>query len=170
MVVEHAHPALIDRESFDKVAALRKKRREIYGDAPYQSKYLLASLCFCAQCGARYAVKHNYGGYKYYVCYSRARTVKRMIKSAHCENKNWRLDELDAVVEREVSRLLFDPSYYQALRKMKDAEVKAAPPSDADVIRSKVADLEEKRQIVTTLIKKITLDGEHVDIEWSFLE
>lgn len=242
VVVENAHEAIIDRESFDRVTALRMKRREIYGDSPYQSKYLLVGLLWCARCGARYAIKHNYGGYKYYVCYSRARTVKRMIKAEHCDNKNWRLDELDAVVEREVSRLLFDPGYYQALVKMKKAEVQSAPKGENDVLKEKIADLdkqigrlmdlyqdekipvdvlstridklhreklaleeqlaaveppkpkrdfnddafaglladfatvwqsaglEDKRQIVSTLIRRIVLDGEHVEIEWAFLE
>lgn len=242
VVVENAHEAIIDRESFDRVTALRMKRREIYGDSPYQSKYLLVGLLWCARCGARYAVKHNYGGYKYYVCYSRARTVKRMIKAEHCDNKNWRLDELDAVVEREVSRLLFDPGYYQALVKMKKAEVESAPKGENDVLKEKIADLdkqigrlmdlyqdekipvdvlsaridklhreklaleeqlaaveppkpkrdfnddafaglladfatvwqsaglEDKRQIVSALIRRIVLDGEHVEIEWAFLE
>lgn len=144
VVVENAHEAIIDRESFDRVTALRMKRREIYGDSPYQSKYLLVGLLWCARCGARYAVKHNYGGYKYYVCYSRARTVKRMIKAEHCDNKNWRLDELDAVVEREVSRLLFDPGYYQALVKMKKAEVQSAPKGENDVLKEKIADLDKQ--------------------------
>ncbi len=242
VVVENAHEAIIDRESFDRVTALRMKRREVFGDSPYQSKYLLVGLLWCARCGARYAVKHNYGGYKYYVCYSRARTVKRMIKAEHCDNKNWRLDELDAVVEREVSRLLFDPGYYQALVKMKKAEVQSAPKGENDVLKEKIADLdkqigrlmdlyqdekipvdvlsaridklhreklaleeqlaaveppkpkrdfnddafaglladfatvwqsaglEDKRQIVSTLIRRIVLDGEHVEIEWAFLE
>ena len=242
VVVEHAHDAIIDQETFEKATALRMKRREVFGDSPYQSKYLLVGLCWCARCGARYAVKHNYGGYKYYVCYSRARTVKRMIKAEHCDNKNWRLDELDTYVEREVSRLLFDPGYYQALLKRKKKAAAETGPSDADVIRSKVADLdkqigrlmdlyqdermpvdvvssridklhrdklaleehlaaivppkpkrdydedafsglladfatvwesaglEERREIISALIKKITLDGDRVDIEWAFLE
>lgn len=165
-----------------------------------------------------------------------------MIKAEHCDNKNWRLDELDAVVEREVSRLLFDPGYYQALVKMKKAEVQSAPKGENDVLKEKIADLdkqigrlmdlyqdekipvdvlsaridklhreklaleeqlaaveppkpkrdfnddafaglladfatvwqsaglEDKRQIVSTLIRRIVLDGEHVEIEWAFLE
>lgn len=243
VVTENAHPAIIDRETFEKVAALRRKRQEIFGDSAYKSKYLLVGLLFCARCGARYAVKHNYGGYKYYVCYSRAGTVKRMKKAEHCDNKNWRLDELDAVVEREVSRLLFDPAYYEALVKRKKAERSAeASPSEADAIRSKVADLdrqigrmmdlyqddrvpmevvssridklhrektaleaqlasleppkpkrdydedafsgllsdfatvwqsaslEDRRSIISTLIRRINLDGDRVEIEWAFLD
>ena len=243
VVVENAHEAIIDRETFDKVNALRLKRREIFGDSAYQTKYLLVGLVFCARCGARYFVKHNYGGYKYYVCYSRARTVKRMIRADHCDNKNWRLDELDSVIEREVSRLLFDPDYYQILVQAREAEVKAAPKTDADVIRDKISDiarqidrmmdlyqeeripievlsaridklhrektaleeqlsaieppkpksdfnddealekllndfasswdstgLDERRHIVSTLIRRIVLDGEQVKIEWAFLD
>lgn len=242
VVTENAHPAIIDRETFDKVAALRHKRQEIFGDSAYQSKYLLAGLLFCGRCGARYAVKHNYGDYKYYECYSRSRSVKRMMKAEHCDNKNWRLEELDAIVEREVSRLLFDPAYYEALVKRKKAEKEASgSSSDADAIRAKVANLdkqigrmmdlyqdekipmevvssrieklhrektaleeqlasieppkpkrdydedafsgllsdfatvwesasmEDRRSIISTLIRRITLDGEQVHIEWSFL-
>lgn len=241
IVVENAHEAIVDRETFDRVTALRMKRREIYGDAPYQTKYLLAGLLFCARCGARYAVKHNYGGYKYYTCYTRAGTVKRMMKAEHCDNKNWRLDELEAIVEHEVSRLLFDHCFYEALVKSKKAKAADAPKGGGDVLRRKIAELdknigrmmdlyqeeripvdvlparidklhrekvalegqlaaieppkpkwdfdddsfnelladcatiwesagpEEKRQVITSLIRRITLDGEHVDIEWAFL-
>ena len=242
VVVENAHPAIIDRASFDRVTAIRMKRREIYGDAPYKTKYMLSGVLYCARCGARYAVKHNYGGYKYYECYTRAGTVKRMMKGEHCDNKNWRLDELESVVESEVSRLLFSPGYYQSLVERHAAEAEAAPRGDADIIRDRVADLdkqigrmmdlyqeekipvdvlsaridklhrekvlleeqlaaiappkppadfdeavlpslladcasvwraasqEEKRQVISTLIRRIVLDGEHVDIEWAFLE
>lgn len=242
VVVEHAHDAIIDQETFEKATALRMKRREVFGDSPYQSKYLLVGLCWCARCGARYAVKHNYGGYKYYVCYSRARTVKRMIKADHCDNKNWPLDELDSIVEREVSRLLFEPGYYESLLKRKAAEVREQPRGDGDVFRDKIAGLEkqinrmmdlyqdekipvdvlsaridklhrekvaleeqlaaveppkpkrdynedafaglladfatvwqsagldDRRQIISALIRKITLDGESVNIEWAFLD
>jgi site-specific DNA recombinase len=243
VVVENAHEAIIDRAVFERAAAMREKRHEIYGDSAYQTKYLLVGLLFCAHCGARYCVKHNYKDYKYYVCYSRSRTVKAMIKADHCENKNWRLDELDGVVEGEVRRLLFDARYLKALVKEKDTTAKKQKPRDeADVIRSKVAALEkkigslmdlyetdalpidvlsaridklyrekvalseqlsviapappkldynddaltglladfgavwdgadeqDKRRIISSLIRRITLDGEKVNIEWSFLQ
>lgn len=242
VVTENAHPAIIDRETFEKVAEIRRKRQETFGDSAYKSKYLLVGLLFCARCGARYAVKHNYGGYKYYECYSRAGTVKRMAKSEHCDNKIWRLDELDAIVEREVSRLLFDPAYYEALvKRKKEEEAASSPPTEVAVIQAKIADLdrqigrmmdlyqddrmpmdvvssridklhrektalesqlaelsppkpkrdydedafsgllsdfatvwqsaslEDRRSIISTLIRRINLDGDRVEIEWSFL-
>ncbi len=242
VIVENAHEAIIDQESFKKVTAIRIKRREIFGDSPYHSKYLLTGLLFCARCGARYAVKHNYSKYKYYICYSRSRTVKGMIKAEHCDNKNWPLNKLDSVIEKEVSRLLFDPDYYKSLVKQKADEVKTVPNRDSDIIRDKITKIEkqidrmmdlyqdekipvdvlsaridklhkekvaleeqivliepskqkkdfndesfeglladfatvwqsaapeDKRQIVSTLIKKIILDGEHVIIKWAFLD
>jgi site-specific DNA recombinase len=240
--VENAHEALITKEDFERVKAVRKKRQEIYGDSAYKSKYLLTGLLFCAQCGARYAVKHNYGDYKYYVCYSRARTVKNMIKADECDNKNWRLDELEAIIESQVKRLLVDPKYFDRLMKeQKKAEVKK-PRGEADIIADKIKALdkqidklmnlyqedgipvnvlsvridklyrektgleeqlakiappepetdfnaegvvdllkdfatiwdvaapEQRRKIIQALINRIILDGDRVDIEWSFLK
>lgn len=243
VVVENAHEAIIDRESFDKAIALRKKRREVFGDSPYHAKYMLVGMIWCAHCGARYAVKHNYGGYKYYVCYSRARTVKRMIRADHCENKNWKLDELDSVVEHEISRLLFEPGYYERLKRKNEESAPAVKlNAEGEAIKGKIAnldkqigklmdlyqddrmpvdvvsaridklhkekqaleaqlarieppkpkrdfnedafadmlsdfasvwrtaDVDEKRQIIGSLVRKITLDGENVNIEWAFLD
>jgi site-specific DNA recombinase len=249
VVVENAHPAIVSKEDFDKAQTIRLKRHEIYGDSAYQTKYLLVGMLHCAECGARYFVKHNYGGYKYYVCYSRARTNPRMITADHCENKNWRLDELEEVIEAQVKKLLISPKYYENLRKqhekLKKAEEKKRPKTDADILREKVAkldkqmgrlmdlyadeklpaetisakvdkiyreklalvaqieeieppedeyddtaddaetvagiladfaliwdtsDTDERRKILTYLIKRIVLDGDSVKIEWNFLK
>jgi site-specific DNA recombinase len=242
VIVDNAHEALVTKEQFNQVKAIRKKRQEIYGDSAYKSKYLLTGLLFCAKCGARYAVKHNYGGYKYYVCYSRAKTVKYMAKAINCDNRNWRLDELESVIEAQVKRLLVNPKYYDKLVKehKKKSEVKK-PRGEADIIGDKIKNLdkqisklmdlyqaegipvnmlsaridklyrektaleeqlakvappepetdfneesitdllkdfadvwdvaapEQKRQVIQALINRITLDGDKVNIEWSFL-
>jgi site-specific DNA recombinase len=241
--VEEAHEPLVTREQFDRVKAVRKKRQELYGDSAYQSKYLLTGMLFCAQCGARYAVKHNYGDYKYYVCYSRARTVKHMAKAEQCENRNWRLDELEGIIESQVKRLLVNPKYLEKL--MSDSKKKSKvkkPRGEADIIASKIKGLdkqidklmnlyqedgipikilsaridklyrektsleeqlakiappepetnfneegiiellkdfatvwdvstqEQRRKIIQVLINRIHLDGDKVEIEWSFLK
>jgi len=144
VVVENAHEPLITREQFERVKAVRKKRQEIYGDAAYQSKYLLSGLLFCGQCGARYAVKHNYGGYKYYVCYSRARTVKYMVKAKKCENTNWRLDELESIVEGQVKRLLVNPKYFDKLLKENQKKIMKKPRGEADIISDKIKSLDKQ--------------------------
>jgi site-specific DNA recombinase len=172
-----------------------------------------------------------------------------MITADHCENKNWRLDELEEVIEAQVKKLLISPKYYENLRKqhekLKKAEEKKRPKTDADILREKVAkldkqmgrlmdlyadeklpaetisakvdkiyreklalvaqieeieppedeyddtaddaetvagiladfaliwdtsDTDERRKILTYLIKRIVLDGDSVKIEWNFLK
>jgi site-specific DNA recombinase len=244
VVVENAHEQIITQEQFEKVKVMREKRHEIYGNTAYQSKYLLTGFIFCARCGARYGVKHNYRNYKYYECYSRAKTVKRMARADNCDNKNWRLDELEKRVECEVERLLFQPKYVDELVKKHEREIKSRTRTldEADILRSKIAEGEkqinklmdlfqsdsipaeilsaridkiyrektdlseqleklepqkpkkdfdavsvnemlndmstvwesakqtEKRLILEALINRIILDGEHVNIQWGFLE
>ena len=241
VVVENAHEAIIDRAQFERVRAVRSARREIYGDSAYVTKYLLSGMVFCGHCEARYFVKHNYGGYKYYCCYSRARTAKHMIRSDSCENKNWPLEDLGARVEKEVRKVLFNKRYFQQLVKKAEAQKKPAR-GEESILRDKVAGLEkqisrfmdlyqndtipadvlsarieklyrekvaldgqlaalvpprpkpdydaesiteiinefalywddaepeQRRRIIQGLVRRIVLDGEDVNIEWSFLD
>ena len=241
IVVENAHEAIVDRALFDRVQAVREKRREVYGDSAYVTKYMLSGLLFCGHCGARYFVKHNHGGYKIYCCYSRARTVKHMIKAEHCDNKNWRLPDLEARVEGEVQTLLYDSRYFEKV--MRQSEKQKKPPRGEEaVLRDKIAGLEkqitrfmdlyqndtipadvlsaridklyrekvglesqlvalvpprpksdynaeavadivaqaglvwdaaepdERRRIIEGLVRRVVLDGENVDVKWSFLD
>jgi site-specific DNA recombinase len=240
--VENAHEAIITREQFEKVKALRIKRRELFGDSPFQTKYLLVGMVFCGRCGSRYFVKHNWGGYKKYTCYSRANTARKMAKAEHCDNKNWKLGDLEAAVSTEIEQLFFVPSYFESLISEREEAVKNRPCGEADIIRDKIKDYDKqishlmdlyqnnnmpanivsarieklysertaldeqlskiepqdvgkdfdaegiadviadagaiwrladtagKRRILQTLINRITVDGESVKIEWSFLE
>jgi site-specific DNA recombinase len=142
VVVENAHEALVTREDFEKVKELRIKRRELFGDSPYQAKYLLVGLVFCAGCGARYFVKHNYGDYKYYTCYSRARTNKRMIKAEHCDNKNWVLEELEEKVGAIMDRLFGSPAFFADLVAKREEALKNKPRSEEDIILDKIKDFD----------------------------
>lgn len=140
LIVENAHEPIIDRAVFDKVTDMRKKRREIYGNSAYRAKYLLTGLLFCARCGARYAIRDT----KYYICYSRSKSTKHMMKAESCDNKNWRVDILDDFVEYEVRRLLFDAQYLKSLKKENETETPKKPSDEAKVIREKVAALEKQ--------------------------
>ncbi len=144
VVTENAHPAIIDKDSFDRVAVILKKRQEVFGDSAYVSRYLLTGLVWCGKCGARYHVKHNHKTYKYYSCYSRAGTVKRMMTTEKCKNKNWRMADLDSIIEGEVSRLLFDSSYYKKLLKVKKAETTASVPAEVGIITKKIQNLDKQ--------------------------
>ena len=45
--------------------------------------------------------------------YSRAKSSKRFIKDPNCKNDNWKIDDLDAVVIRQVGHLLSSPDALQ---------------------------------------------------------
>jgi site-specific DNA recombinase len=146
VTVENAHEPIISRDVFDKARLTREKRHEIYGDTAYQSKYLLVGFIFCARCGARYHVKHNYGDYKYYECYSRAQTSKRMAKADRCDNKNWKLNDLEAVIESHISRLFLNPKYLERLQAEHAEKHKkqAIVRSEIDVVKDKITDLDKQ--------------------------
>lgn len=117
VVVEDAHPPIIEKEDFYRAQDLLAKITEVYGSAP-RGKYLLSGLIYCGDCGGRYRIR-GYDKHRYYVCYSRNKSAKRMIKTADCSNKNWVRTKLEEVVSGEITKLLFTDKYYETLRKNK---------------------------------------------------
>jgi site-specific DNA recombinase len=144
VVVENAHEPLVTKKQFEKVKELIIKRRELFGDSPYKAKYLLASIMFCAKCGARYFVKHNHGRYKQYCCYSRANTNRKMAMVDKCDNKNWKLEDLEAVVSADIERLFGDPSFFENLVAEREEAIKNKPRTEKDVIRGKIKGYDEQ--------------------------
>lgn len=117
-----AHAAIISRALFEKVRFLRERSRS----NPYketESEHLLTGFVFCSSCGARYFAKKNRSGNVYYHCHSRAKVNKEMIKDPSCKNKNWRKEELEAMVEAELLRLATDPDYLREGIKKRAAEL-----------------------------------------------
>ena len=246
VVVENAFPAIIDCETFEKAKQIRKKRQEIYSTSNnYKTKFLLTGMIFCARCGSRY-FSYNPGAnrkYNYYACYSRVARSSACAKAENCDNKNWRVDDLEEFISKEVRSLLFDSQYRDKLLKSKNNEKnKRAENSQASSIKRKIseldrkiartmelydtdsipadilseridifyrektalsnslsllehpapkkdynadgisnliqqfslvwdsAEMEEKRQILLSLINRIIIDGDEVKIEWSFMD
>lgn len=108
VIVENAHEPIISKETFQMAQSLRKKKRGKFGVTSFSSKHLLTGMVFCGKCGARYYVKSN-GVYKYYCCYSRTKQLPTMVKDPNCKNKYWRAQDLEAVVEKEVRKVLKSP-------------------------------------------------------------
>lgn len=88
VVTENTHEPLVTREQFERVQEIKKKRQDIYGDTAFVSAHLLTGMIFCARCGARYFAKKCHKKYMYYICYSRAKNTKRMMKAENCDNKS----------------------------------------------------------------------------------
>lgn len=121
------HEPIIDEATHDKLVALLEKRKEEYvkhrkrhnGQTSY-----LGGLIYCKQCGGRYA-KQSGKRWKdnepplYYCCYSRCKSVKKMIKDPNCRNKNWRMPELNEIVFNEIRKLALNPESITKLQNNK---------------------------------------------------
>ena len=133
---EGLHEPIFDKKTFDAIQKLLEKRREEYGAArPHQS--LLGGIMYCKHCGGRYARQSNNGIYTY-MCYSRSKKMKKMIKDPNCRNKNYRMEVMEKGILDEISKLAIDPSYVEELRENRP-----------------VTDMTEKIKTITSEIAKI---------------
>ena len=227
------HDPILDKKTFDAIQKLMEERREQFGTTkPHQS--LLGGILFCKNCGGRYARQGLNGKQWVYMCYSRSKKMKKMIKDPTCRNKNYRMDELESAILGEIHKLVIDPDRIDQLkenRPVSDASEKiksitseiakidtqiskmmdlyALGTIDLDVISNKVAELnstktalkkeldslnvpntenkltneeirsiaelmkddlplEDKRNIVQSLIYYIEIDEENIIIHWKF--
>lgn len=130
------HDPILDQKTFDDVVKLMEKRKEEYGSArPHQS--LLGGILFCKNCGGRYARQSMNGGF-YYMCYSRSKKMKKMIKDPNCRNKNYRMDVLEKNILDEIRLLVIDPGRIEQVRENRP-----------------VSDVTEKIKTITSEIAKI---------------
>lgn len=130
------HEPIIEQKTFDEIQKLMQDRREKYGAArPHQS--LLGGILYCKNCGARYA-RQSYNGIYYYMCYSRSKKMKKMIKDPACKNRNFRMEELEGIVLSEIHKLAFEPGHIEKVRENRP-----------------VSDMTEKIKSITSEIAKI---------------
>ena len=108
------HEPILDQKTFDAIQKLMEERRNQYGTTrPHQS--LLGGILFCKNCGGRYARQDYFGTY-YYICYSRSKKMKKMIKDPTCKNKNYGTEELDSAILGEIHKLVVDPERIDHVR------------------------------------------------------
>lgn len=130
------HGPILDKKTFDAIQKLMEHRRTEYGAArPHQS--LLGGILYCKNCGARYA-RQSYNGVFYYICYSRSKKMKKMIKDPTCKNTNYRMEALEKAILDEIHKLAIDPNRVEEVRETRP-----------------VSDVAEKIKAITSEIAKI---------------
>lgn len=144
------HTPIIDKETFDKLQKLLAQRSDQY--AMHRKKCssqstILGGMLYCKHCGGRYAKQlgRRWKGNTppvYYCCYSRSKKVPKMVKDPNCQNKNWKMEDLDAAVLNEIRKLQTAPDYFHELRREK-AE-KADGSNKIDILKNEIAILEDK--------------------------
>lgn len=141
VVVDHAHEAIITEEQFNAAQILRGKRREQFGSHAFQSKHVLTGLLFCGHCGGRYYLR-NTGKYSYYACYSRTKQMNNMIKDPNCQNKIWRAQDLEPIIEEKILALLRNPKIAEELAAGKPKA--AAPVSKNTDIERRIREIDRQ--------------------------
>ena len=133
---------------------LRATQRRLFStpSTTYQGrKTLLGGLLWCRRCGARYAAHQSTTGgktYRYYSCQSRTKSHLGSVRG-ECDNRYWRVEELEALVLGEIKKLALDPT--------------AAAPTDHrrdDLIKKEISRLEAQRSRLIDLygVGDITID------------
>lgn len=127
-VYKGTHEPIIDADTYNRTMTLYKSNDNTKYKNNGRASYL-AGLLYCARCGARYGhFKYDSRGntYEYYSCYSRRKQSPSMVKDPTCQNKHWRMEELDDIVFGEIRKLAIDPDYTQRSDPKDDAEKKKA--------------------------------------------
>ena len=123
------HKAILDISIRDKILNIMQERKDKHGNSRRDGqKSLLGGLLYCKHCGGRYGRQKNGTGINYYSCYSRNKSVPRMVKDPNCKNKIHRAVDLDLAILMEINKLAIDPDYMKELQDEKpvnDAEDKA---------------------------------------------
>lgn len=117
------HAAISTEEAWQRSQVILKEREKANDKYRAGRRYAspLAGLIRCGVCGGKYhcrsAEKNKDGTHRrYYMCYSRAKTDKKMIVDPNCRNKNYRDRDLEAIIYAEIRKLKSEPLYIDQLR------------------------------------------------------
>ena len=157
---------IIDEATHNKLIKLLELRSETYAEhakkTKQQSTYL-GGMLYCKHCGGRYGRQagNRWKGNPaplYYSCYSRNKSVARMIKDPNCKNKNWKLPELDQIVIDEIKKLATDPEYFHMIRRKKNET--SDTPNKIEILESEIKSIDEQISRFMDLygIGKFTID------------
>ena len=112
-VITVAVPPIVDRETFDAVQKLLKKRAPMVTPGRTVSgPTLLTGIAFCADCGGAMTLRTSGKAkhYRYYTCSTAARQGK-----CGCSGRTIRMDKLDHLVAEHLERRLLNPKRLEDL-------------------------------------------------------
>lgn len=145
------HIPLIDEETYERLVNMLDKRSAEYkqsgGKAGVVTTYL-GGLLYCKKCGAKYSKDSNgrrdkNGNKTYkYVCYSRSKKMRSLVKDPNCKNKNWHIAELDEAILGEIKKLALDPDLVRDIYEKKIEQSDAA--EDIKILQKEIKKIDEQ--------------------------
>ncbi len=149
------HTPLIDESLFYEVQEMLRRGSRNNSTSgshssgrPFAPRTLLSGLLWCGRCGARFHGEHGS-----YSCYSRSKGSKKYIRDPHCQNRKWKISELDSLIIHTVCHMHFE----------KD-DTAVLSPGDALERLLTEGPLIRKRACLSLLIEKIYLDDDEITI------
>jgi len=120
VTVNEVHPALVSKETFEKVQQIRSHRSENHALARWESSpYLLSGLVRCGLCGRHMSGTAAKGGnYHYYTCQKYYREGKDACRGIRISKK-----KLENFVLTRVKEVILDEENLRRLTKMVDEEL-----------------------------------------------
>ncbi len=112
IVTENGCPALVDRETWEKVQIRLEQNRRAGAQHKAKTEYLLYGKLFCGHCGARMIGDSGYGRhgkmFHYYTCFGR--------KSKHtCQKKSEKKDFIEWYVVEQTIKFVLTPQRLQQI-------------------------------------------------------
>ena len=158
------HEPTLDVDTYEKIVKLLDERFEAYkslGIKPGVHTTYLGGITYCKRCGAKFCKtfggSKKYGKITYYVCYSRGKKARKMIKDPNCKNKYWRMNDLDNLIFEEIKKLAVDPNLIKELKQDKSNKKE---PNKVDIIEREIDKLDDQISRFMDLygIGKFTID------------
>lgn len=176
--VEGGHDPIIDMETWNRTQEILKER-EIANEHMKQGrryKAPLGGLLWCSCCTGRYHYrsggKNKDGSVRaYYICYSREKSQKDMIKDPNCKNKTYRDHVLEKFVFAEVLKLKTNPEYINQIHTSVDeSEKKKLIEGNIEYIKKQISNLMDLYSIGSIPMEEIKAKIEPLNAERSQLE
>lgn len=112
-------------EEAQRILQLRSEEHEYHQRRKGKATTYLGGYVYCAKCGAKFTKHTTYhytkSGekriYPKFICNSRSKKHKSLIRDINCKNKIWKEEELNSQVFSEIKQLALDPEYITELKK-----------------------------------------------------
>ena len=144
------HEPIISEELFYKCQEINERKYKEHKERNRRlgrANSYLGGYLVCKHCGGKFAknrmsYKSPRNGHVYYydkyICYSRSKRTKHLIKDPNCKNKIWKMEELDNIVFDEIKKLATDPEY---IKTIKDNRPQDERPS---IINAEIGKIDDK--------------------------
>lgn len=161
IVVKDAHPAIIQKELFEKVAKRMAKNKRRTGAASAKHIYLLSGLLYCGECGSSYVGSVTHKGHSDYVKrYYRCSKRQRYTVDA-CDNMSVGADDLEELIIKRMFETIKSPAFIDKLvKKVVDAyaTLRNTPNDDLPELLTKEKKLRSAMSNLYELIKDGSAD------------